>query len=55
LFATTLNREYTLVAEAFGLSEATLADIAANGLEYCWSPEIALDPRSRAVRLEARR
>jgi len=55
LFATTLNREYTLVAEAFGLSEATLADIAANGLEYCWSPEIALDPRSRSVRLEARR
>jgi adenosine deaminase len=39
LFATTLNREYTLAAEAFGLSEATLADIAANGLKYCWSPE----------------
>jgi adenosine deaminase len=39
LFATTLNREYTLAAEAFGLSQATLADIAANGLEYCWSPE----------------
>jgi adenosine deaminase len=39
LFATTLNREYTLAAEAFGLSESTLADIAANGLEYCWNPE----------------
>jgi adenosine deaminase len=39
LFATTLNREYTLAAEAFGLSLATLADIAANGLNHCWSPE----------------
>jgi len=39
LFATTLNREYMLAADAFGLSESTLADIAANGLRYCWSPE----------------
>jgi len=34
LFATDLNREYALVAEAFGLSEAKLAEIAANGLSH---------------------
>jgi adenosine deaminase len=49
LFATTLNREYTLAGEAFGLSEATLADIAANGLSHCWSPEIALHPPNSAT------
>jgi adenosine deaminase len=41
LFATTLNREYTLAAEAFGLSQATLGDIAANGLKHGWSPQSA--------------
>jgi adenosine deaminase len=46
LFATTLNREYTLAAEAFGLSEDTLADIAANGFSHCWSPQIAHHPPS---------
>jgi adenosine deaminase len=55
LFATTLNREYTLVAEAFGLSEATLADIAANGLEYCWSPAVLLDPTHPTALTELRR
>jgi adenosine deaminase len=39
LFATTLNREYALAAEAFGLSESTLAEIAANGLEHCWTAQ----------------
>jgi adenosine deaminase len=55
LFATTLNREYTLAAEAFALSEATLADIAANGLNYCWSPQALRDPPSAATSTEARR
>jgi adenosine deaminase len=49
LFATTLNREYALAAEGFGLSEATLAEIAANGLEYCWSPEGGATPPRAAT------
>jgi len=44
LFATTLNREYTLAAEAFGLSESMLAEIAANGLSHSWNPNIAQAP-----------
>jgi len=49
LFATTLNREYTLAAEAFGLSQATLGEIAANGLNHGWSP------RSAALAADERR
>jgi adenosine deaminase len=37
LFGTTLNREYALISEAFGLSDSTLAQIAANGLSHGWS------------------
>jgi len=44
LFATTLNREYTLAAEAFGLSESMLAEIAANGLSHSWNPNNAPAP-----------
>jgi adenosine deaminase len=51
LFATTLNREYTLAAEAFGLSESMLAEIAANGLSHSWNPNIAQAP-SAAVNTE---
>lgn len=38
LFATTLNREYQLLAEAFGLSADTLTRIAANGFSHNWQP-----------------
>jgi len=55
LFATTLNREYTVAALAFGLSESTLADIAANGLKYCWSPPIEPTSPGAAVTTAARR
>jgi adenosine deaminase len=38
LFETTLNREFELVADAFGLSEETLTRIAANGFSHNWQP-----------------
>jgi adenosine deaminase len=38
LFDTTLNREYALVADAFGLSEDALTRIAANGFSHNWQP-----------------
>jgi hypothetical protein len=41
MFATDLSREYALAGEAFGLSESTLIEIAANGLSHCWTPQIA--------------
>jgi adenosine deaminase len=37
LFGTDLNREFVLIADAFGLSEATLAGIAANAFSHNWS------------------
>jgi adenosine deaminase len=39
LFATTLNREYQLLAEAFGLSTDALSRIAANGFSHNWRPQ----------------
>jgi len=36
LFGTTLNREYELLADAFGLAEDALARIAANGFSHSW-------------------
>jgi adenosine deaminase len=38
LFGTTLNREYQLLTEAFGLSPDTLTQIAANGFSHNWQP-----------------
>jgi len=38
LFGTTLNREYQLLADGFGLSTDTLAQIAANGFSHNWQP-----------------
>jgi adenosine deaminase len=38
LFGTTLNREYGLLADAFGLSESVLAQLAANGFSHSWNP-----------------
>jgi adenosine deaminase len=38
LFETTLNREYEMLADAFGLSAATLTQIAANGFSHNWQP-----------------
>jgi aminodeoxyfutalosine deaminase len=39
LFMTELNREYTLLAENFGLSEAKLREIALNGATHGWLSE----------------
>lgn len=39
LFGTDLNREYRLVAEAFGLSRRALADLALAGLRASWLPD----------------
>lgn len=40
MFGTTLNREYQLAADVFGLSDAQLADMARNGVQaaYCDEP-----------------
>jgi hypothetical protein len=37
LFGTNLNREFVLIADAFGLSETMLAGIAANAFSHNWS------------------
>lgn len=38
LFGTTLNREYQLLADAFGLATHTLTRIAGNGFSHNWQP-----------------
>jgi adenosine deaminase len=40
LFATDLDREYGLVTDCFGLSDAALDAIALNGATHCWLPEV---------------